>query len=223
MYLKDTSESLSRVGPRTPIGDLLRRFWLPAMHEHDVPKIGDEPVELRMLGENLLLSSHEPGHIKVIDRYFQEMSPYSAVVNSGIVWLYMGPKNFIPQLPVFAWSALPPIQRSATHRLEQCTWAYALEKSLMAAPHPFFLPPFYTSPNDERGHAFVPIDDIQTMVWTFAPNGRPDPAEPPLPPDNNAVVDFHHHMIVAARDIARGHAPEAASHGEWYLVRPFPD
>ena len=60
MYLKDTIESLSRVGPRTPIGDLLRRFWLPAMHEHDVPKIGEEPVELRMLGENLVLRATMP-------------------------------------------------------------------------------------------------------------------------------------------------------------------
>lgn len=223
MYLKDTGESLTRVGPRTPIGDLLRRFWLPAMHERDLPKADEGPIELRLLGENLIASRDELGDICIIDRYFKEMSPYRAVVNAGVVWVYMGPKSFAPQLPVFAWSSLPPIQRSTTHRIEACTWAYAIEKNIMAAPHPFFLPPFYTSPNDERGKAFVPIDDVQTRVWTFAPNGQLNTQEPPLPVDNNAVVDFRHHTIVAARELAKGHTPEAASHGDWYLVRPFPD
>ena len=79
MYLKDNGESLTRVGPRSPIGDLLRRFWLPAMHAHDVPKLGDEPIELRLLGENLIAETDAPGRVSVTDRYFKEMSPYRAV------------------------------------------------------------------------------------------------------------------------------------------------
>ncbi len=223
MYLKDTSESLTRIGPRTPIGDLLRRFWIPALHAHDVPKTGEAPVELRLLGENLIVAADAPGHISITDRYFKEMSPYRAVVNSGIVWIYMGPKSFTPQLPDFAWSSLPPIQRSTTSQIQQCNWAYAVEKSLTTAPHPFFLPPFYTSASDDRGHAYVPIDDSHTLVWSFVPNGRPDTEEPPLPVDKNAVVDFRHHIIVSARENAKGHAPEAASNGAWYALRPFPD
>ena len=97
-----------------------------------------------------------------------------------------------------------------------------IEKSLTAAPYPFFLPPFYTSASDDRGHAFVPLDDTRTRVWTFAPSGHSDTEEPPLPVDNNAVVDFRHHIIVSARENARGHAPEAASKGRWYALRPFP-
>jgi hypothetical protein len=31
MYLKDNDENFRHVGPNTPMGELLRRFWLPAL------------------------------------------------------------------------------------------------------------------------------------------------------------------------------------------------
>jgi hypothetical protein len=221
MYLKDTIESLTRVGPRTPMGDLLRRFWLPALPEHDVPKHGEEPVDLRLLGEDLVCD-YDAGRILITDRYFKEMAPYPAVAQGGVVWTYMGPHDFTPQLPVFAWFALPPIKRATSNRIEACTWAYAVEASLAADTQPIFMPPFYTSADVDHVHAYVPIDDTHTLAWSFGPNTHLDAEPSTLAGDNERILNFRHQMIELARETARGHAPEQASHGEWYAMRPFP-
>ncbi len=222
MYLKDTNESLTRIGPRTPMGDVLRRFWLPVLLAHELPGRDEAPVEVRLLGEDLETEYDAQGELGLSDRYFKEMAPYPVLSSGGVAWTYMGPKDFKPQLPVFGWSALPPVQRSAAKHIERSNWAYAVEGSLAADTRPIFLPPFYTSATPDHGHAHVPIDDNTTCVWSLGAHTHAEPEVPAEVLDNRAVMDFQHVMIALARDNARGHAPDAASHGEWYSVRPFP-
>src|SRR5271155_4614984 len=131
MYLKDTNESLTRTGPRTPMGELLRRFWVPALLERELSKIGGEPVEVRLFGEDLV-AEYVEGRVTITDRYFKEMNSYKTTAAGGIVWVYMGPHDFTPQLPAFAWLALPPIRRSIAKRIEPHNWAYTVETSLAA-------------------------------------------------------------------------------------------
>jgi hypothetical protein len=221
MYLKDTNESLTRIGPRTPMGDLLRRFWLPAFLEHELPRFGGDPVEFKLLGEELVAENAGQGRILITDRYFKEMAPYPAVAQGGIVWAYMGPKDFKPQLPGFSWLALPPLKRATARRVEPCTWAYSLEKNLAFESQPEFLPPFYASSSHERCHAHVPVDETHTCIWTFGANAHLDADETPGPP-SGTIMDFHHDMVAMARENARGIGPEAALRPEWYDGRPFP-
>ena len=47
------SEFLTRVGPGTTMGALMRRYWLPALKSSELVADGD-PVRLRLLGENLI-------------------------------------------------------------------------------------------------------------------------------------------------------------------------
>ncbi len=54
MLRKDENELLTRVGPGTPMGDLFRRFWLPAALSEELAEPGGVPVRLRILGEDLL-------------------------------------------------------------------------------------------------------------------------------------------------------------------------
>jgi len=56
-------ELLTRVGPGTPMGELLRRYWLPVAGSCEVPA-GGRAVPVRLLGEDLALfrtSGGEPG------------------------------------------------------------------------------------------------------------------------------------------------------------------
>ena len=46
-------ELLSRTGAGTPMGDLLRRYWLPAFLSREVVADG-APVRVRLLGEDLI-------------------------------------------------------------------------------------------------------------------------------------------------------------------------
>ena len=54
MLRPEDNEMLCRVGPGTPMGELFRRFWLPALMPSELPEPDCEPVRLRLLGEGSL-------------------------------------------------------------------------------------------------------------------------------------------------------------------------
>ena len=54
MAIADDYMTLTRVGPGTPMGNLLRRYWIPAVMSEQLPERGGAPVRTRLLGENLV-------------------------------------------------------------------------------------------------------------------------------------------------------------------------
>jgi phenylpropionate dioxygenase-like ring-hydroxylating dioxygenase large terminal subunit len=66
MTSKSDSEILTRVGPGTPMGELMRRYWLPVLKSSELVADGD-PVRLRLLGENLVSFRDSSGRIGVMD------------------------------------------------------------------------------------------------------------------------------------------------------------
>src|SRR5688572_18187207 len=48
------NELLCRVGPGTPMGDLMRQYWIPALLSEELPSADCPPIRLRLLGENLI-------------------------------------------------------------------------------------------------------------------------------------------------------------------------
>jgi nitrite reductase/ring-hydroxylating ferredoxin subunit len=54
MLSKEDNELLTRVGPGTPMGTLMRRYWLPALLSAEVPGPDSDPVRVRLLGEDLI-------------------------------------------------------------------------------------------------------------------------------------------------------------------------
>ena len=63
MLSRDDNELLTRVGPGTPMGELLRRFWMPALLEEEVAEPDGPPVKLRLLGEDLVAFRDTSGKI----------------------------------------------------------------------------------------------------------------------------------------------------------------
>ena len=49
----EQNELISRVGPGTPMGEMLRRYWLPALLSRELEADG-APVRVKLLGEELL-------------------------------------------------------------------------------------------------------------------------------------------------------------------------
>jgi 5,5'-dehydrodivanillate O-demethylase len=65
MATQAENERLTRIGPGTPMGDLLRRYWQPVGTEIELAK---EPVQrVRRLGEDLTLFRSERGEYGLID------------------------------------------------------------------------------------------------------------------------------------------------------------
>jgi phenylpropionate dioxygenase-like ring-hydroxylating dioxygenase large terminal subunit len=54
MLTTEDNEILTRVGPGTLMGNLLRRYWTPALLSTEVPAPDSPPVRVRLLGEDLV-------------------------------------------------------------------------------------------------------------------------------------------------------------------------
>jgi phthalate 4,5-dioxygenase oxygenase subunit len=65
MFMLNPSENelLCRVGPGTPMGELFRRFWLPALLLNELPAPDCDPVRFRVLGEDLVAFRDSEGRI----------------------------------------------------------------------------------------------------------------------------------------------------------------
>jgi phthalate 4,5-dioxygenase len=55
MLSREENETLTRVGPGTPMGELLRRYWIPAGFSSAIPEPDGPPVRVRLLCEDLVL------------------------------------------------------------------------------------------------------------------------------------------------------------------------
>src|SRR5579859_2513703 len=54
MLSKELNELLTRVGRGTPMGNLLRRYWMPALLSSELPGPDSDPVRVRLMGEDLV-------------------------------------------------------------------------------------------------------------------------------------------------------------------------
>ena len=69
MLSQQENELLCQVGLGTLMGDLFRRFWLPALLSSELPEPDCEPVRLRLLRENLVAFRDSEGRVGVVDNF----------------------------------------------------------------------------------------------------------------------------------------------------------
>jgi phthalate 4,5-dioxygenase oxygenase subunit len=60
---------LTRVGPDTPMGNLFRRFWLPALLSSELSEPDGTPVRIRILCEDLLAFRDTEGRVGIVSAY----------------------------------------------------------------------------------------------------------------------------------------------------------
>lgn len=87
--LKEDTE-LTHVDPKTPGGEYLRRYWQPVALALE---LGDEPLNVRMLGEDLVLFRTRQGEIGLLDRHCSHRGTsleYGLPSNEGIICCYHG-------------------------------------------------------------------------------------------------------------------------------------
>ena len=53
MLSAQDNELLCRIGPGTPMGNLMRQYWIPAVQSDELPSPDCPPLRVRLLGENL--------------------------------------------------------------------------------------------------------------------------------------------------------------------------
>ena len=60
MLTREDNELVTRIGPGTPMGDVLRRYWIPALLARELPEPDCPPVRVQLLGEKPRRFSGQP-------------------------------------------------------------------------------------------------------------------------------------------------------------------
>jgi len=66
MLASADNEYLCRIGPGTPMGNVLRPYWIPAVRSDELPSPDCPPMRLRLLGENLIAFRTTSGQVGIM-------------------------------------------------------------------------------------------------------------------------------------------------------------
>ncbi|MEA2639261.1 MAG: phthalate 4,5-dioxygenase, partial [Chloroflexota bacterium] len=66
---KEENDRLCRVEGDAPMGQLVRRFWMPFLLSEDLPRPNCPPVRVRLLGEDLVAFRDTEGRIGLVDKF----------------------------------------------------------------------------------------------------------------------------------------------------------
>jgi phthalate 4,5-dioxygenase len=92
MLTREENDTLTRTGPGTPGGDLLRRYWQPAALAEELP-LGGAPLPVRLLGEDLVLFRDDHGQPALLGRHCPHRGAdlsYGRLEDGGLRCLYHG-------------------------------------------------------------------------------------------------------------------------------------
>jgi phenylpropionate dioxygenase-like ring-hydroxylating dioxygenase large terminal subunit len=67
MLSREDNERLTRVGAGTPMGELMRRYWIPAAFTTQVAEPDSPPIRVKLLGENLVMFRDTQGRVGLLD------------------------------------------------------------------------------------------------------------------------------------------------------------
>src|SRR4051794_19018295 len=66
MLSREDNELLTRVGPGTPMGELMRQYWLPALASTELPSPDCAPVRVKLLCEELIAFRDTSGQVGLL-------------------------------------------------------------------------------------------------------------------------------------------------------------
>jgi 5,5'-dehydrodivanillate O-demethylase len=121
---KEENERITRVGPGTPGGNLLRRYWYPIAAGAELRDVPSKRV--RLLGEDLVLGRDPLG-----DRFTLrgDAATYAVEELGGMIFGYIGPQP-VPMLPRLDGFVVAGTIRMVGTYLVPCNWLQIMENSL---------------------------------------------------------------------------------------------
>ncbi len=67
MLSREDNELLTRTGAGTPMGELMRRYWIPAVLSKQIAQPDSPPVRVKLMGERLVAFRDTNGRVGVLD------------------------------------------------------------------------------------------------------------------------------------------------------------
>ncbi len=69
MLRKEVNDLLTQTDAGTPMGDLFRQYWLPALLAEELPENDCPPVRVKLLGENMIAFRDSEGRYGLVDEF----------------------------------------------------------------------------------------------------------------------------------------------------------
>ena len=69
MLKQEINELLTQTGPGTPMGDLFRQYWIPALLAGELPENDCPPVRVKLLSERLIAFRDTEGRYGLMDEF----------------------------------------------------------------------------------------------------------------------------------------------------------
>ena len=69
MLSKEENELITRTGPGTPMGNAMRRYWVPACLSTEIAEPDGAPVRVKLMGEELVAFRDTEGRIGLVEEY----------------------------------------------------------------------------------------------------------------------------------------------------------
>lgn len=140
MLSREENEMLTRVGPGTPMGALMRRYWVPAAFSHQVAQPDSPPIRCKLLGENLVLFRDTQGRLGLLDERCPHRTAsmfFGRNEENGLRCVYHGLKfdvegrcTDIPCVPLSDAGQIERVKKQLTIKSYPCmekggvVWAY---------------------------------------------------------------------------------------------------
>src|SRR5204863_138873 len=145
----EENTALTRTGPGTPMGDVLRRYWLPALLAEELPEADCPPVRVKLLGERLIAFRDTQNRLRLMDEF---------CAHRGVPVLIGGNEDVGLRLRVHCWADICTRRNVGEDR-----YFWRVTQFLMPCFNLF--PPYGDNPCG--GHAWVPRDDENCWVFNI--------------------------------------------------------
>lgn len=167
------NDLLTRVEGQAPMGQLMRRHWLPICLIEEVPEADGTPVRARILGEDLVVFRDTEGRVGVMDEYCPHRGA-SLVLGrneeSGLRCLYHGWKfdvhgNILEMVSEPADTRMKDVIKHTAYPVQEWAgmiWAYMGPRDSM----PEFRPPVWAPNADVRvsiAKVYLPCNWAQVL------------------------------------------------------------
>jgi phenylpropionate dioxygenase-like ring-hydroxylating dioxygenase large terminal subunit len=146
MLPAEQNELISQVGPGTPAGELLRRYWMPALLARELREPDGPPVRVKLLGEELVAFRDTQGRVGLLEEFCPHRRVslwYGRNEENGLRCIYHGwkfdaegtcvdqmnePESFANKVHIVSY---PTIE------MGDIVWAYMGPEELMPPPPKF--------------------------------------------------------------------------------------
>ena len=184
MLSKEENELITRVGPGTPMGNAMRRYWIPACLSCEIAEPDCPPVRVKLLGEDLVAFRDTEGRIGLVDEFcpHRRVSLYfGRNEECGLRCVYHGWKfdvegNCLDQLnepPEHQFKQHIHLTAYPTVELGGLVWAYLGPADKMPPPPKFA----WTQVPESRRHVSKVIEECN---WLQALEGGIDTSHAPI-------------------------------------------